>query len=102
MAGDSGEMFAVVKGGVMAFTRSLAKSLAPEVRVNGLAPGWIKTAWGEKASDYWQQRAVDESLLGRWGSPQDVARVARFIASPAAAFVSGQIIEGNGGLRTEH
>ena len=102
MAGDSGEMFAVVKGGVMAFTRSLAKSLAPEVRVNGLAPGWIKTAWGEKASDYWQQRAVDESLLGRWGSPQDVARVARFIASPAAAFVSGQIIEVNGGLRTEH
>ena len=100
MAGDSGEMFAVVKGGVMAFTRSLAKSLAPEVRVNGLAPGWIKTAWGQNASDYWQERARNESLMGRWGSPQDVARVARFIASPAASFVSGQIIEINGGLKT--
>ena len=61
MAGDSGEMFAAVKGAVMAFSRSLAKSLAPEVRVNCLAPGWIKTAWGEQASQSWQQRAQQES-----------------------------------------
>ena len=58
MAGDSGEMFAAVKGAVMAFTRSLAQSLAPEVRVNCLAPGWIRTAWGERASEYWQERAT--------------------------------------------
>ena len=56
MGGDSGEMFGAVKGAVMAFTRSLAKSLAPEVRVNCVAPGWIKTAWGSEASGYWQQR----------------------------------------------
>lgn len=99
MSGDSGELFAATKGAVMAFTRSLAKSLAPEVRVNCLAPGWIKTAWGDRASDYWQKRAQRESLLGRWGTPEDVARAARFLVSPAASFITGQILPVNGGYR---
>ena len=81
----------------MAASRSLAKSLAPEVRVNCLAPGWIRTEWGEQASAEWQERARRESLLGRWGEPEDVARVACFLASPAAAFINGQIIHINGG-----
>ena len=58
MAGESGQMFATAKGAIMAFTRSLARSLAPSVRVNCLAPGWIRTAWGQRASDPWQQRAT--------------------------------------------
>ncbi len=99
MAGDSGELFAAVKGAVAAFTRSLAKSLAPQVRVNCVAPGWIQTAWGQNASDYWQQRAVKESLLGRWGTPEDVARVVRFLVSPAAGFITGQVIAVNGGRK---
>lgn len=99
MAGDSGELFASAKGAVMAFTRSLAHSLAPTVRVNCLAPGWIKTKWGEQASRYWQDRAANESLLARWGTPEDVARVARFLASPPAAFINGQTIAINGGLK---
>jgi len=98
MAGDSGELFGAVKGAVMAFTRSLAKSLAPAVRVNCLAPGWIKTAWGETASDYWQQRAQNESLLRRWGTPEDVAKTATFLVSPAASFITGQIVAVDGGL----
>jgi 3-oxoacyl-[acyl-carrier protein] reductase len=97
MAGDSGEMFAVVKGGIMNFTRSLAKSLAPTVRVNCLAPGWIRTAWGDDASEYWQERAKQDSLLGRWGEVEDVARTARFLASPASSFINGQVIAVNGG-----
>jgi 3-oxoacyl-[acyl-carrier protein] reductase len=101
MAGDSGEMFAAIKGAVMAFTRSLAQSLAPEVRVNCLAPGWIRTAWGEGASDYWQERAVRQALRGRWGTPDDVARAAAFLASPAADFISGQVLPVNGGFRYE-
>jgi 3-oxoacyl-[acyl-carrier protein] reductase len=99
MAGDSGELFAAAKGAVMAFTRSLSRSLAPEVRVNCLAPGWIKTKWGDQASAYWQDRAVGECLLGRWGTPEDVARAARFLVSPAAAFINGQIIVINGGTK---
>ncbi len=97
MAGDSGEMFAATKGAIAAFSRSLARSLAPAARVNGLAPGWIKTAWGEQASDDWQRRAIGESLLKRWGTPEDVAAAARFLASPAAAFITGQVIAINGG-----
>lgn len=99
MEGESGQMFAAIKGAVMAFTKSLARSLAPQVRVNCLAPGWIRTAWGEHASEYWQQRAREESLLGRWGTPDDVARVARFLASPEASFITGQVIAINGGFR---
>jgi 3-oxoacyl-[acyl-carrier protein] reductase len=81
----------------MAATRSLAKSLAPEVRVNCIAPGWIRTAWGQRASAEWQDRARGESLLARWGEPEDVACVARFLASSAAEFINGQIIPVNGG-----
>ncbi len=99
MAGDGAELFAVAKGAVMAFTRSLAQSLAPDVRVNCVAPGWIKTAWGDGADQRWQQRAVNESLAGRWGVPEDVARAAVFLVSPAAGFVNGQIVEVNGGFR---
>lgn len=99
MAGDSGEMFAAIKGAVMSFTRSLARSLAPHIRVNCLAPGWIKTSWGDHAPAYWDRRATSESLLARWGTPLDVARVARFLASPAASFLTGQIIPINGGFR---
>jgi 3-oxoacyl-[acyl-carrier protein] reductase len=97
MAGDSGEFFAAVKGAVMAATRSLAKSLAPQVRVNCIAPGWIRTEWGQQASAEWQQRAKRESLLARWGEPEDVAGVACFLVSPAASFINGQIIPINGG-----
>lgn len=99
MAGDAGEMFGTIKGAIIAFSRSLAQTLAPTVRVHCLAPGWIRTAWGEQASSYWDDRAKRESLLERWGTPEDVARVARFLASPAAAFLTGQVVPINGGFR---
>lgn len=99
MAGDSGELFATTKGAIMAMTRSLAQSLAPEVRVNCIAPGWIQTDWGSNANDYWSSRAKKESLMNRWGTPQDVAELASFLSSPAADFISGQVIPLNGGFR---
>ncbi len=97
MEGDSGQLFGLTKGAVMCFTRSLALSLAPAVRVNCLSPGWIRTAWGDQASDTWQDRVRRETPLGRWGTPEDVARAARWLASPAAAFITGQTIRINGG-----
>ncbi|MCA9187754.1 MAG: SDR family oxidoreductase [Pirellulaceae bacterium] len=99
MAGDSGEMFAAVKGAIMAFTRSLAKSLAPCVRVNCIAPGWIRTGWGAEAPPYWQARAVGEALRGRWGTTDDVANAALFLASDLADFVNGHVLPVNGGLQ---
>jgi 3-oxoacyl-[acyl-carrier protein] reductase len=101
MAGESGEMFAATKGAVMCFSRSLAQSLAPQVRVNCLAPGWIRTAWAEQASDYWQERAQRQALVGRWGTPEDIAKAVSFLASPAAEFINGQVIPFNGGFRYE-
>jgi 3-oxoacyl-[acyl-carrier protein] reductase len=97
MEGDSGQLFAATKGAILSFTRCLALSLAPQVRVNALAPGWIKTDWGETAPTRWQERAVRETPLRRWGNPDDVARVARFLIGPAADFVTGQVVRINGG-----
>lgn len=97
MEGDSGELFAAVKGAVMAFTRSLALSLAPQVRVNAVAPGWIKTAWGDQASSAWQDRVRRETPLLRWGAPEDVAAACKFLVSPDASFLTGQILRVNGG-----
>jgi NAD(P)-dependent dehydrogenase (short-subunit alcohol dehydrogenase family) len=97
MEGDSGELFAASKGAIMAFTRSLAVSLAPRVRVNCIAPGWIRTAWGQGASAAWQERAVGETLLQRWGWPEDVASMTRWLVAPAAEFITGQVFRCNGG-----
>lgn len=97
MEGDSGELFAAAKGAILAFTKSLALSLAPEVRVNALAPGWIRTAWGESASAHWQERVMAETPLKRWGTPEDVARAARFLVGPESEFLTGQVVRVNGG-----
>jgi 2-amino-4-hydroxy-6-hydroxymethyldihydropteridine diphosphokinase len=97
MEGDSGELFAAAKGAVIAFSRGLALSLAPQVRVHCLAPGWIRTAWGEGASQAWQERARRETPLGVWGRPEDVAAAARWLASPAAGYMAGQVVRINGG-----
>jgi 3-oxoacyl-[acyl-carrier protein] reductase len=97
MEGDSGELFATAKNAIMGFTRSLAVSLAPNVRVNCIAPGWIKTAWGDGASDAWQQRVLRETPMGRWGLPEDIAKLARFLVSPDASYITGQVWNCNGG-----
>jgi 3-oxoacyl-[acyl-carrier protein] reductase len=97
MEGESGELFAAAKNAVMGLTRSLALSLAPQVRVNCIAPGWIRTAWGEQASAVWQERVLRETPLGRWGTPEDIAKLARFLVSDDAAYITGQVINANGG-----
>lgn len=97
MEGDSGELFSAAKSAIMGFTRSLAVSLAPTVRVNCIAPGWIRTKWGEGASEVWQERVLRETPLKRWGTPQDIAAVARFLVSREASYITGQIINVNGG-----
>lgn len=97
MEGASGELFAAAKNAIMGFSRSLAVTLAPKVRVNCIAPGWIRTAWGESASQVWQDRVLRETPLLRWGLPEDIARLARFLVSDDAAYLTGQVINCNGG-----
>lgn len=97
MEGNSGELFATAKNAIMGFTRSLAVSLAPTVRVNCIAPGWIQTAWGQETSDYWHQRVLQETPLKRWGLPQDIANMTRFLLSEEASYITGQVFNVNGG-----
>lgn len=97
MEGDAGQMFGPVKAAVMSFANSLAQELAPKIRVNTIAPGWIKTAWGESTNEYWENRAKSQALMNRWGTPSDVAKAVCFVANPANTFCSGQTICVNGG-----
>jgi 3-oxoacyl-[acyl-carrier protein] reductase len=97
MEGDSGQMFAPVKAGVMAFAASLAQQVAPHVRVNTIAPGWIQTSWGASTSQYWQDRAKQQSLMDRWGTPEDVASAVVYVTNPKNSFLTGQTINVNGG-----
>jgi 3-oxoacyl-[acyl-carrier protein] reductase len=97
MAGANPELFSAVKGGVLSFSRSLARALAPAVRVNVLSPGWIETAFGETADEDWKREVAEATPLRRWGTPEDVAGAALYLASPAAAFITGQAVNVNGG-----
>ena len=98
MAGENPELFSAVKGGVLAFSKSLARSLAPRVRVNVLCPGWIETAFAREVDRDFHRSVAESTPLGRWGRPEDVAAAALWLASPAAAFVTGQAININGGV----
>ncbi|HEY1305240.1 MAG TPA: SDR family oxidoreductase [Vicinamibacterales bacterium] len=97
MAGTNPQMFAAVKGGVLAFSKSLARSVAPRIRVNVLAPGWIETSFGEGLDEEKRREIAGSTPLERWGTPNDVAGAAVFLASPAAAFLTGQTILVGGG-----
>lgn len=98
MAGRNPQMFAAVKGGVLGFSRSLARSLAPRIRVNILAPGWIETAFGGELDPERRRDVAHATPLGRWGTPDDVAHAAIFLASPDASFITGQTLLVGGGI----
>lgn len=96
------EAYCASKGGLVGLTQALAVSLAPKVRVNCVSPGWIPT-------DEWQESrrrkrpklsAADQQLqpIGRVGTPQDIAALVRFLASPEAAFITGTEVVADGGL----
>jgi 3-oxoacyl-[acyl-carrier protein] reductase len=98
MAGQNPELFSAAKGGVLAFSKSLARGLAPRVRVNVLCPGWIETAFGREVDRDFHRSVAESTPLARWGRPEDVAAAALWLASPEAAFTTGQAININGGV----
>jgi 3-oxoacyl-[acyl-carrier protein] reductase len=97
LAGENPELFSAAKGAVLSYSRALARSRAPRVRVNVVAPGWIETAFGETAPNPFKDRVTKGIPLGRWGTPDDVAGAVVFLASNAARYMTGQMVAVNGG-----
>jgi len=95
---ESGQLFAAAKAGIAGFSKALARGLAPTVRVNIIAPGWIETAWGEGVNRTLYERLRSQTPLQRWGTPDDIAAALLFLASPAANFLTGQTLMVNGGV----
>lgn len=99
MAGRNPEMFAAVKAGITGFTRSFARSVAPHIRVNEVAPGWIATEFAETTmSDEYRNGVIADTPLGRFGCPADIAAGVLYLLSDEASFVTGQTLKINGGL----
>ena len=100
ITGNAGQAnYAASKAGMIAFTKSAAKELAKRsIRVNAIAPGFIKTRMTDKLSPDIQQKVVEQVPLGRMGVPQEIADVAVFLASDASRYITGQVLVVDGGL----
>jgi 3-oxoacyl-[acyl-carrier protein] reductase len=99
--GPGATAYAASKGAILSFTRGLAKELAPlGIRVNCVAPGLINTAFHDTFSTpQARQNTVNNTPLAREGQPPDVAGAVLFLVSDLAAFITGEVININGGLR---
>jgi 3-oxoacyl-[acyl-carrier protein] reductase len=98
LEGRNPQIFSAAKGGILSFSKSLARSVAPKVRVNIVAPGWIETEFGAGLGERRYQRVVESTPLRRWGTPEDIARAAVFLASRDARFLTGQTLLVGGGI----
>ena len=98
MGNPTGAIYAAAKGGILALSRCLAREFAPRVRVNVVAPGWIKTRWGEEVDEATSRAVIGATPLARWGTPDDVASAVLFLASPQASFITGETLIVGGGV----
>lgn len=95
--GSNSAHYAAAKAGVIALTKTLARELAPLIRVNSVAPGYVETRIQSELSPAKRQQIIDETPLARFGQPEDVANVTAFLASNDAAFMTGQTLLVDGG-----
>ncbi|MBE0612989.1 MAG: SDR family oxidoreductase [Burkholderiales bacterium] len=90
--------YSASKGGIAALVRALSKRLAPRVLVNGVAPGIINTSMPRSIIKDRGERLQSEIPLGRWGEPEEVARVIRFLCTDDSSYMTGQMLNVDGGI----
>lgn len=94
-----GSHYGAAKGGILSFTRSVALEMASRnIRVNAICPGWIETPMTEHFSPLLKRSLTARIPLQRWGTPEEVASTALFLASDDGAYFTGQWLSPNGGL----
>ena len=99
MALPGQSVYAATKGAINSMTATLARELAPYgIRVNAIAPGFIETEMTEVLSDAVKEASVAQIPLGRFGKPEDIAKTAAFLASDDAGYITGQVIQVDGGM----
>jgi 3-oxoacyl-[acyl-carrier protein] reductase len=91
--------YSASKAGIIGMSKALARELGSRgVRVNVIAPGYIKTALTDVISEEMRELILANTALGRLGEPEDVARAVRFLCSDEAAFITGEVLLVDGGL----
>ena len=102
MSEPNTEAYAASKGGIVSLTHALAMSLAPEIRVNCISPGWIDVSEWKKRSRAHKadltKEDEEQQPVGRVGSPEDVAALALFLCSPEASYITGVNYVVDGGM----
>jgi NAD(P)-dependent dehydrogenase (short-subunit alcohol dehydrogenase family) len=89
--------YVVSKAGMNGLTKALALALGPQITVNAICPGWIKTDMIADTDPEVERRILDETALRRWGTTDDVAGAAVFLASSEADFITGELLIVAGG-----
>ena len=87
------------KAGVISLTKNLAIELAPRIRVNSIAPGWIDTDMNDTLDNEFKSSEIDKILLKRFGKVNEIAEVVYFLASDKASYINGTVIRVDGGIK---